>query len=113
MGEGVVTVLIVRPTRIVYFRYAAGSPKATLGLRVISILFVKSMFKLRGHVSIDDGNKVNTKPGHEVVRARCEHVISRAGIEKFAPHDLARTFVRLCHEAGGELDQMNFLLGHV
>jgi hypothetical protein len=42
-------VLIVRPTRIVYFPYAAGSPKATLGLRVISILFVKSMFKLRGH----------------------------------------------------------------
>src|SRR5437867_8762807 len=30
-------------------------------------------------ISIARGNKVNTKPAHEVVRARCEHVISRAG----------------------------------
>jgi hypothetical protein len=30
VGEGVVTVLIVLPIRIVYFRYAASSPKATL-----------------------------------------------------------------------------------
>lgn len=38
---------------------------------------------------------------------------SRAGIEKLAPHDLRRTCARLCHQAGGELDQMQFLLGHV
>ena len=37
----------------------------------------------------------------------------RAGIEKFAPHDLRRTGARLCHLAGGELDQIQFLLGHV
>ena len=30
-----------------------------------------------------------------------------------APHDLRRTCARLCHEAGGELDQIQFLLGHV
>jgi integrase len=38
---------------------------------------------------------------------------SRAGIEKLAPHDLRRTCARLCHLAGGELDQIQFLLGHV
>ena len=37
----------------------------------------------------------------------------RAGIEKLAPHDLRRTCARLCHLAGGELDQIPFLLGHV
>ena len=36
-----------------------------------------------------------------------------AGIEKLAPHDLQRTCARLCHLAGGELDQIQFLLGHV
>ncbi len=38
---------------------------------------------------------------------------TKAGIEKLAPHDLRRTCARLCHDAGGELDQIQFLLGHV
>jgi integrase len=37
----------------------------------------------------------------------------KAGIEQLAPHDLRRTCARLCHRAGGELDQIQFLLGHV
>ena len=37
----------------------------------------------------------------------------KAGIEKLAPHDLRRTCARLCHIAGGELEQIQFLLGHV
>ena len=45
----------------------------------------------------------------DVVRAAA----GRAGIEKLAPHDLRRTCARLCHLAGGELDQIRFLLGHV
>ena len=35
------------------------------------------------------------------------------GIEKIAPHDLRRTWARLCQVAGGELEQFQFLLGHV
>ena len=38
---------------------------------------------------------------------------ARAGIDKLAPHDLRRTCARLCHLADGELDQIQFLLGHV
>ena len=37
----------------------------------------------------------------------------RAGIERLAPHDLRRTCARLCYVAGGELEQIQFLLGHV
>ncbi len=35
------------------------------------------------------------------------------GIGVIAPHDLRRTCARLCHQAGGELEQIQFLLGHV
>jgi site-specific recombinase XerD len=44
-----------------------------------------------------------------VVKAGC----SKCGLENVAPHDLRRTCARLCHEAGGELEQIQFLLGHV
>lgn len=44
-----------------------------------------------------------------VVRQTC---LSR-GIENVAPHDLRRTCAKLCHAAGGELEQIQFLLGHV
>jgi integrase len=37
---------------------------------------------------------------------------ARAGIAALAPHDLRRTCARLCHAAGGELEQIQFLLGH-
>jgi site-specific recombinase XerD len=36
----------------------------------------------------------------------------RIGIDHRAPHELLRTCARLCHEAGGELEQIQFLLGH-
>src|SRR5437879_1145318 len=36
----------------------------------------------------------------------------RAGIDKLAPHDLRRSCARWCHVAGGELEQIQFLLGH-
>src|SRR5258708_2262141 len=43
-----------------------------------------------------------------VVKGCCE----RAGLEHIAPHDLRRTCAKLCHSSGGELEQIQFLLGH-
>ena len=43
-----------------------------------------------------------------VVRGCCE----KAGLERIAPHDLRRTCAKLCHSSGGELEQIQFLLGH-
>jgi len=43
-----------------------------------------------------------------VVKTCCE----RAGLEHIAPHDLRRTCAKLCHSNGGELEQIQFLLGH-
>jgi integrase len=36
----------------------------------------------------------------------------QAGIANLAPHDLRRTCARLCHDCSGELEQIQFLLGH-
>jgi integrase len=43
-----------------------------------------------------------------VVKTCCE----KAGLEHIAPHDLRRTCAKLCHSSGGELEQIQFLLGH-
>jgi site-specific recombinase XerD len=37
----------------------------------------------------------------------------KAAIENLAPNDLRCTCARLCRDSGGELDQIQFLLGHV
>jgi site-specific recombinase XerD len=55
--------------------------------------------------------------GREATEKAVWHVVreyaKKAGIDKLAPHDLRRTCARLCYAAGGELEQIQFLLGHV
>jgi integrase len=54
------------------------------------------------------GDGITPKAIWHVVKAAAK----RADIKKLAPHDLRRTCARLCHLAGGELEQIQFLLGH-
>jgi integrase len=54
------------------------------------------------------GDRITPKAVWHVVRAAAK----RADIKGLAPHDLRRTCARLCHLAGGELEQIQFLLGH-
>ena len=55
--------------------------------------------------------------GTEMTEKVVWHVVKQyagqLGISKLAPHDLRRSCARLCHSAGGELEQIQFLLGHV
>jgi site-specific recombinase XerD len=37
----------------------------------------------------------------------------KAGLSNVAPHDLRRSCAKFCYAAGGELEQIQFLLGHV
>ena len=37
----------------------------------------------------------------------------RLQFDHLAAHDLRRTYAKLCHVNGGELEQIQFLLGHV
>ena len=54
------------------------------------------------------GDGITPKAIWHVVKAAAK----RADIKNLAPHDLRRTCARLCHLAGGELEQIQFLLGH-
>ena len=55
------------------------------------------------------GPRITSKAIWHVVKSAAK----RGGIYNLAPHDLRRTCDRLCHLAGGELEQIQFLLGHV
>jgi site-specific recombinase XerD len=62
-------------------------------------------------------NRAGKTWGESMTEKVVWHVVrefaKKAGIDKLAPHDLRRTCARLCHSAGGELEQIQFLLGHV
>jgi integrase len=49
--------------------------------------------------------------GESVTEKLVWHVVKE--FAKLAPHDLRRSCARLCRAAGGELEQIQFLLGHV
>jgi len=55
--------------------------------------------------------------GEGVTEKLVWHVVKefakRIGNDNLAPHDLRRTCARLCRAAGGELEQIQFLLGRV
>ena len=55
--------------------------------------------------------------GTEITEKVIWHVVKeyakQLGVLKLAPHDLRRSCARFCHESGGELEQIQFLLGHV
>ena len=58
------------------------------------------------------------KPFPESLSAKAVwHIVKdsarRIGVAKLAPHDLRRSCARLCQAAGGELQQIQMLLGHV
>lgn len=55
------------------------------------------------------GEEVTEKLVWQVVK----EFASKTGVSKLAPHDLRRTCARLCRAAGGELEQIQFLLGHI
>jgi hypothetical protein len=52
---------------------------------------------------------VTVKAVWHAVKESARHI----GVKRLAPHDLRRNCPRLCHASGGELEQIQFLLGHV
>ena len=62
-------------------------------------------------------SKAGTTWGEGMTEKAVWHIVKEAalcvGVPKLAPHDLRRTCARLCHASGGELEQIQFLLGHI
>lgn len=59
-----------------------------------------------------NGAVMTRRLNQNVVWYVVKSMAKRCGITALAPHDLRRTCARLCHSAGGELEQIQFLLGH-
>lgn len=62
--------------------------------------------KKSGSVS---GSSLSTTAVWKIVLHYARHT---AGIRDLTPHDLRRTCAKLCRRAGGDLEQIQFLLGH-
>ncbi len=58
------------------------------------------------------GKKIGESLGDWAVWAIVEQSAKEIGIERFGAHDLRRTCAKLCRKAGGDLEQIKFLLGH-
>ena len=54
-----------------------------------------------------------TKITEKVVWHIVKEYAAKPGVSKLAPHDLRRSCARFCHDSGGDLEQIQFLLGHV
>lgn len=50
--------------------------------------------------------------GEKVVWQMLRRYAAEVGVPGIAPHDLRRTCAKLCRAAGGELEQIQLLLGH-
>src|SRR5260370_24583312 len=62
----------------------------------------------------EHGNEISvTDALKAVILAIVKANAKSCGLATIAPHDLRRTCARLCHQAGGEVEQIQFLLGHV
>jgi site-specific recombinase XerD len=63
--------------------------------------------------SVNRGDKVQGEAMSEkVVWQLLQGYASEASVPGIAPHDLRRTCAKLCRAAGGELEQIQLLLGH-
>ena len=58
------------------------------------------------------GKKIGEALSDWAVWSVVEQAAGEIGIERFGAHDLRRTCAKLCRKAGGDLEQIKFLLGH-
>lgn len=58
------------------------------------------------------GKKIGEGLSDWAVWSIVEQAAKQIGIEHFGAHDLRRTCAKLCRKAGGDIEQIKFLLGH-
>jgi integrase len=62
--------------------------------------------------ALTKGGKVRESLSDWAIWAVVTESAKAIGIERFGAHDLRRTCAKLCRKAGGDLEQIKFLLGH-
>ncbi len=68
-----------------------------------------------GHIfrSVNRADRITgERLGEKVVWQLIKPYAEAAGVPGIAPHDLRRTCAKLCRAGGGELEQIQLLLGH-
>ena len=62
---------------------------------------------------VNRGDGIRSEPMSEkVVWQLLQPYAAAAGVPGIAPHDLRRSCAKMCRAAGGELEQIQMLLGH-
>jgi integrase len=62
--------------------------------------------------SVGKGGKVGESLSDWAIWSVVTEAAKEIGIERLGAHDLRRTCAKLCRKAGGDLEQIKFLLGH-
>jgi integrase len=62
--------------------------------------------------AVSKAGKVKESMSGWAVWSVVEQSAKQIGIEHFGAHDLRRTCSKLCRKGGGDLEQIEFLLGH-
>ena len=67
-----------------------------------------------GHVfrPVNRGDRGRRRMGEKIIWQLLQTVRRGRRVAGIAPHDLRRTTAKLCRAAGGELEQIQLLLGH-
>ena len=88
--------------------------------RLLGFIFIADTLrgdanKAVGHLfrPVNRGDQVcGDRMSEKVVWQMLQPYAATAGVPQIAPHDLRRTTAKLCRAAGGELEQIQLLLGH-
>jgi integrase len=66
------------------------------------------LFRSLNKAGVISGDRITEK----VIWWTVREYAGKIGIERLAPHDLRRTCAKLCRAGGGDIEQIQFLLGH-
>src|SRR5260370_1213679 len=104
LAPGTINLRLGAVRRLAYEAADCGLLSADLAAGIRRVKGVKKLgMRLGNWLTAEQGNAV-----WHIVKESARSI----GVAKLAPHDLRRTCARLCHASGGELEQIQFLLGH-
>jgi site-specific recombinase XerD len=128
LAPGTINVRLAAVRRLAYEAADAGllSPELAAGIRRVKGA-KKLGVRLGNWLSASEARALWQSPNAETLKGKRDRAIMAVllgcGLRrreladltfpKLAPRDLRRSCARFCHAAGGELEQIQFLLGHV
>src|SRR5947209_2919603 len=107
LAPGTVNLRLGAVRRLAYEAADCGLLSADLAAGIRRVKGVKKLgVRLGNWLTAEQGQALWQAPDHQRLKGKRDRAL-------LAPHDLRRTCARLCHASGGELEQIQFLLGHV